>query len=148
MGSIGTLIEQAPNLDSRVSLAHDVDQFGLNKARFDWQISAFDKHTIRQTAVTMAKEFAKSRLGSIRLADFILDETMDIEFGNHSHHMGTTRMSDNPKYGVVDSDSKVHDLDNLYIAGSSIFSTGGACNPTMPIVQLTLRLADHLNGHS
>ena len=83
---------------------------------------------------------------SVRLADFILDETKEIELGRHAHHMGTTRMSKDPKNGVVDTNSKVHDLDNLYIAGSSVFSTGGACNPTMPILQLGLRLVDHLTA--
>ena len=53
-------------------------------------------------------------------------------------------MSHSPKAGVVDHNAKVHGIDNLYIGGSSIFSTGGACNPTMPIIQLCLRLAQHL----
>ena len=148
MGSIGTLIEQSPNRDSRVSLSNEIDSFGLRKGKFDWQINAYDRHTIRQTALTVAKEFANAGLGAIRLADFILDSTKDIPFGHHNHHMGTARMSDDPAYGVVDRNAKVHDLDNLYIAGSSVFSTGGACNPTMPIVQLSLRLADHLNDMS
>ena len=94
----------------------------------------------------MAKEFNQAGLGVVRLADFMLDESIDIQFGHHAHHMGTTRMSDDPIYGVVDKNSKVHDIDNLYVAGSSVFSTGGACNPTMPIIQLSLRLADHLSG--
>ena len=54
-------------------------------------------------------------------------------------------MSSNPKEGVVDGNCRVHDLENLYIGGSSVFATGGASNPTYTIVQLALRLADHLN---
>jgi len=146
MGTIGTLIEQAPNLDSRVSLGDTTDSFGLLKAQLNWQIGAYDQNTIRQAALTMAKEFSNAGLGQIRLADFILNPEQEIKFGHHAHHMGTTRMSDDPKYGVVDRNSKVHGLDNLYIAGSSVFSTGGACNPTMPIIQLCLRLADHLKA--
>ena len=60
--------------------------------------------------------------------------------------MGTTRMSKAAKDGVVDENCRVHGVGNLYIAGSSVFSTGGACNPTMPIIQLCLRLADHLSS--
>ncbi len=55
-------------------------------------------------------------------------------------------MSHKPEFGVVDENLKVHGIDNLYIAGSSIFSTGGACNPTMPIIQFCLRLSDHLTS--
>ena len=146
MGSIGTLIEQSPNLDSRVSLSQITDNFGLYRAKFNWQLSNFDRQTIRKTGLAMAKEFSLSGLGNVRLEDFILDSNQEIKFGHHAHHMGTTRMSEHPKYGVVDKNSKVHDLNNLYIAGSSVFSTGGACNPTMPIIQLTLRLADHLQS--
>jgi len=146
MGNIGTLIEQSPNLDSRVSLSKETDSFGLNRTKFDWQINDFDRKTIREAGQAVAIEFARANLGSVRLADFILDDKKEIEFGRHAHHMGTTRMSKDPKNGVVDTNSKVHDLDNLYIAGSSIFSTGGACNPTMPILQLGLRLIDHLTA--
>ena len=61
-----------------------------------------------------------------------------------AHHMGTTRMHDDPRQGVVDRNSKVHGVDNLYVAGSSVFPTSGAANPTLTLVALTLRLADHL----
>ena len=65
-----------------------------------------------------------------------------------SHHMGTTRMNDDPLRGVVDRNCKVHSVDNLYVAGSSVFPTSGVSNPTLSIVALTLRLADHLKGRS
>ena len=58
--------------------------------------------------------------------------------------MGTTRMYDSPKLGVVDRDCKVHDIGNLYIAGSSVFTTSGFANPTFSIIALALRLADHV----
>lgn len=65
-----------------------------------------------------------------------------LDWGNH--HLGTTRMSADPKRGVVDADSKVHGIANLYVAGSSVFPTYGSSNPTMNLVALTLRLADRL----
>ena len=146
MGSIGTLIEQSPNLNSRVSLSQDTDNLGLFRAKLDWQLSNFDRETIRKTGIAMAKEFSNSGLGNVRLAEFMLDSNQEIKFKHHAHHMGTTRMSNLPKYGVVNEHSRVHGIDNLYIASSSVFSTGGACNPTMPIIQLSLRLADHLSS--
>jgi choline dehydrogenase-like flavoprotein len=67
-----------------------------------------------------------------------------MDWGNH--HMGTTRMSADPKTGVVDPNSQVFGVSNLYVAGSSVFPTYGASNPTMNLVALTLRLANHLKG--
>ena len=58
--------------------------------------------------------------------------------------MGTTRMSNDPLRGVVDRNCKVHDVENLYVAGSSVFPTSGSANPTLTLVALTLRLAGHL----
>ncbi len=63
-----------------------------------------------------------------------------------SHHMGTTRMHADPKRGVVDQTSKVHGIANLFIAGSSVFPTVGHANPTLTIVALALRVADHIKG--
>jgi choline dehydrogenase-like flavoprotein len=60
------------------------------------------------------------------------------------HHIGTTRMHADPKQGVVDPDCRIHGLANLYVAGSSVFPTSGYANPTLTIVALALRLADHL----
>lgn len=148
MGNISTLMEQSPNLNSRVMLGSKVDKFGLRQTKFDWQINEYDKNTIRTIGKELAREFSAEGLGNVRLNDFVLDNSGDtaFQFSRHCHHMGTTRMSKDPKYGVVDTNAKVHDLDNLYIAGSSVFSTGGACNPTMPILQLCLRLVDHLTA--
>jgi choline dehydrogenase-like flavoprotein len=60
--------------------------------------------------------------------------------------MGTTRMSDDPRRGVVDRDGRVHGMANLYVAGSSVYPTGGAVNPTLTIAALALRLADRLRN--
>ena len=60
--------------------------------------------------------------------------------------MCTTRMSPDPRTGVVDRDCRVHGIANLYLAGSSVFATPGWANPTYTIVQMALRLGDHLAG--
>ena len=63
-----------------------------------------------------------------------------------AHHMGTTRMADDPTHGVVDAHCRVHGIENLFVAGSSVFPTGGSANPTLTLVALALRLSDHLKG--
>lgn len=143
-GVIGTLMEQFPDKESFVSLSHEKDSMGLRKAVLHWQINEEDHLTIRTIAKKMAMSFADAGLGIVKLEQYILDEALDIPVGPHAHHMGTTRMAKSPEHGVVDENCKVFGVENLYVAGSSIFSTGGACNPTMPIVQFALRLSDHL----
>lgn len=103
-----------------------------------------DEGSIRHIAVEVAKAFAKNDLGRVQLAPYILDEDSDIPTSIHSHQMGTTRMARNPEDGVVDVNCRVFETENLYISGSSVFATGGGGNPTMPIIQLTLRLGEHL----
>jgi len=76
--------------------------------------------------------------------EFALPTSGKGEIAGH-HHMCTTRMVSSPNDGVVDSNQKVFGIDNLFIAGSSVFSTGGHVNPTFTLVQMTLRLAEHLN---
>ena len=60
--------------------------------------------------------------------------------------MGTARMHDDPKQGVVDANLQVHGLANLFVAGSAVFPTYGAANPTVNLLALTLRLADHMKA--
>ena len=143
-GVIRTLIEQSPNKASRVTLNNDKDSLGLRRINLNWTMNDLDKRTIRITAIEAAKEFARNDYGRVQLAEYILDKDEEIPASHHCHHMGTTRMASSPQYGVVDENCKVFGINNLYIAGSSVFPTGGGCNPTFPIIQLTLRLADHL----
>jgi len=70
----------------------------------------------------------------------------ELRFSDASHHIGTTRMSSTARTGVVDSDCRVHGIDNLFVCGSSVFPTGGYANPTMTILALALRLGEHLRG--
>lgn len=64
------------------------------------------------------------------------------------HHLGTTRMGLTPDESVVDPDSRVHGIDNLWVTGGSVFPTGGYANPTLTLIALALRLADSLNRGS
>lgn len=144
-GVISTMIEQFPNAQSRISLLDETDELGVAKVNVNWALSATDRHTIKCIGSELAKQFANMGLGFVKLNDFVYDSDLPLKVQPHAHHMGTTRMAASPEFGVVDTDCKVFGTQNLYVAGSSIFATGGASNPTMPLLQFALRLADHLN---
>ncbi|MGH8482807.1 MAG: GMC oxidoreductase, partial [Pseudomonas sp.] len=144
-GVIGTMIEQFPNAQSGISLLEEKDALGMAKAHVHWELSADDRRTIKCIGTELAKQFAETQLGFVKLNPFVYDASVPLKMSPHAHHMGTTRMAASPEFGVVDRDCKVFGTENLYVAGSSIFATGGASNPTMPLLQFALRLADHLN---
>jgi choline dehydrogenase-like flavoprotein len=136
--------EPAPNPDSRVTLVRERDEVGMPRAELDWQLSASDRHAVRRSMEIVGAEFGRAGLGRVRILFEEEGSDWPADLAGGFHHMGTTRMSDDPKLGVVDRDCRVHGMSNLYVAGSSVFTTGGSSNPTMFIVALALRLADHL----
>jgi choline dehydrogenase-like flavoprotein len=144
-GVIGSLLEQAPNPKSRVTLKPQVDALGLRQINLHWELNDHDRRTIRTLGMSLAKEVARLDVARVKLSDFLLNDTPEIPVHHHAHHMGTTRMSRDPRDGVVDENCKVHGVDNLYMGGSSVFATGGGTDPTLTIVMLALRLAQHLN---
>jgi hypothetical protein len=140
---IGGAGEQQPNRDSRVTLSDRRDALGLPMTRLDWRLTAADKASLRRNLRALGAEFAAAGIGRLHLTLPEGDSWPDDLTGGN-HHMGTTRMAADPRQGVVDADCRVHGIDNLYVAGSSVFPTCGAANPTLTIVALALRLADHL----
>ncbi|MHC8299324.1 FAD-dependent oxidoreductase [Pseudomonas sp. ZS1P83] len=144
-GVLGTLIEQFPNPNSRISLLDERDALGMRKASIHWELTPADRNTVKSIGLEVAKCFADTGLGFVKLEECVYDVDLPLKVNPHAHHMGTTRMATSPEFGVVDENCKVFGVENLYVAGSSVFATGGACNPTMPLLQLALRLADYLN---
>jgi len=138
--------EQAPNPDSRITLSDQVDALGVPRVILDWQLTELDKRSIRRFYELLGQEMGRTGLGRIQLADWLSDnDTSWPSFVSGGwHHMGTARMHNDPRQGVVNSDCEVHGIDNLYIAGSAPFSTSGAPNPTLTLIALTLRLSDHV----
>ncbi len=132
--------EQTPNPHSRVTLSERRDALGMPVARLDWRLSDGDTESV--TGWLARLDDALRRTGQGRVAGPSEDWESQITGG--PHHMGTTRMSVDPRHGVVDGNCRVHSVDNLFVAGSSVFSTGGWANPTFALVSLALRLADHL----
>lgn len=146
--------EQAPNPESRILLSAERDALGNRRADLAWRLSGIDKHTAQVMAQAFDAELRRLGKGSVTASAWLGDASpqwpVDPTVGNHPiagyHHMGGTRMSADPADGVVDADCKVHGYANLYMAGSSVFATSGWANPTLTVVALSLRLADHLNG--
>jgi choline dehydrogenase-like flavoprotein len=147
-GSVRITSEQSPNAGSRITLSEDTDRLGLRKAVLDWRLSQIDLRTMLRAVMRFGEALAEARLGRVQVAEWLLASsklpgvTQD-EVGGH-HHMCTTRMAACPRQGVVDVQQRLFEANNLYVAGSSVFSSGGYANPTFTIVQMSLRLADHL----
>jgi len=139
--------EQAPNPDSRVLLSTERDALGMPLADLQWRMTPIDKRSIRVFYELLGQELGRAKLGRVRLGEWLLDGD-DMAWPTHLsagwHNMGTTRMHKDPKQGVVDANNKVHGVANLYMAGASVYPTGGAVNPTLTLVALSMRLADHL----
>ena len=133
--------EQAPNRESRVTLGLRRDDLGIPVARVTWRMTHDDHRSIEASARVVDAVLRSRGFGHVEWTA-CLDSTTLVEGNNH--HLGTTRMHTNPRLGVVDPSCRVHSVDNLFVAGCSVFPTYGASNPILTIVALALRLADKL----
>lgn len=134
--------EHPPLIDSRVSLSYDSDAHGSPLPNVEWRIGDQVRSSVLAVQERLAAHVAQSGLGKYvpRAGSFT-------ELGvpsSMAHHMGTTRMSHRAEDGVVTPDGRVHSVPNLFVAGSSVFPTSGYVNPTLTIVALAERLADHI----
>jgi choline dehydrogenase-like flavoprotein len=139
-------IEQVPNPDSRVLLLRERDALGMPRAACDARLSEADRRNDRRALELFGAEVGRMGLGRLKLLSTEDETEWPGDLNGGAHLMGTTRMSDDPKEGVIDRNCRVHGMANLYIAGSSIFPTGGSGTPTMTLVALALRLAQHLRS--
>lgn len=135
--------EQVPDRASRVTLSEHRDALGMNRLVLDWRIGEAERRSLERLHDVIGRRVEESGLGTLEVS---MRDAGELHFTDASHHMGTTRMSGDARTGVVDKDCRVHGLTNLYLAGSSVFPTGGHANPTLTIVALTLRLATHLKA--
>ena len=147
---LSTRIEQAPDPDSRVTLDTERDALGVPRARLHWKLNDLDKRSIRELYGILGTEIGRAGVGRVQVMEYLRDpddRSWPDFTGGGWHHMGTTRMSDNPKTGVVDANCRVHGIANLHVAGSSCYATAGAVNPTLTLVALSLRLSDRLKNN-
>ncbi len=144
---IGFGVEQLPNPMSRVMLSEKIDSLGMPRTSLDWRVSETEGRSISIFAGAVAAEWRRLGVAEFDPSDL---KTTGRELGENggyidaSHHMGTTRMGDDPATAVVDASCRVHDYDNLYISGSSVFPTGGFSNPTLTALALGFRVSDEL----
>lgn len=141
-----TIMEQEPNRINRVTLSNELDALGSPRARLEWHLGPlFEKTLVRTQELLIDGLKSLGYDCSIDVAPYSRDKRgLKNSVRWVRHHMGTTRMSIDPRYGVVDPDCRVYGVDNLFISGSSVFPTGGNDMPTLTIVALAHRLADHL----
>lgn len=145
-----TYMDQMPNPESRISLDGEKDILGLRKAQVDWNYFETERESIRRFNEQLALGLSGAGIGRVQVAPDLTDKTtfeqlMRQDSGG-GHQIGTTRMSSSPANGVVDRNCRVHGMENLYCTGSSVFPTTSWINPTMTIVALSCRLADHLKS--
>jgi choline dehydrogenase-like flavoprotein len=136
--------EQIPRHDSRVLLTEKRDSLGMRRIKVDWRYSPEDIISVERTLQTIDDELRRTGLGRFDFDRATLEEDL-LRFGAYGgHHVGTTRMGSDPRTSVVDSNSAVHGVANLFIASSSVFPTSSQANPTMMIVAQALRLTQHI----
>ncbi|HKU65236.1 MAG TPA: GMC family oxidoreductase [Rhizomicrobium sp.] len=139
--SLGCGLELLPDPNRRLTLTGEKDALGLPRLKLNMRMAEADFSLYHDTLKELGRQLLSSGTGMVKInRRESWSENMD--WGNH--HLGTTRMHDDPKQGVVDANSQVHGLGNLYVAGSSVFPTYSASNPTLNLIALALRLADHL----
>lgn len=146
---MNTRIEQAPNPNSRITLGNDKDAFGVPRANLHWELTQLDKDSIRKIYELIGQQLGISGIGRLRLMEFLRDKTdQSWPEGTNGgwHHMGTTRMSNSPNNGVVNSNCELHGISNLHVAGAACYPTSGAPNPTLTLVALSHRLSDHVKN--
>jgi len=136
------MIEQAPNPESRVTLGSDRDALGQRRVRLDWRLMDFDMESFTKSQEIVDQELRRAGLGRLYVEH--MNEIPPDRIRGGWHHMGTTRMHTDPEYGVVDQNCRVHGISNLFLAGPSVFPTSGYANPSLTIVALAVRLADHM----
>ncbi len=140
-------IEQQPDADSRITLDERRDMLGLRQARLNWTCGDLEMSTSRALTRWVGNGLARLGLAELRELPAMTDDAAWRQtVGDAAHPAGTTRMSADPGSGVVDAQSKVHGIAGLYVAGSSVFPICGYANPTLTIVALALRLAEHLQA--
>ncbi len=142
--SVHMAMEPFPNPDAFVRLSDERDMFNQQKLEVNWQITDRELANAHRAVEICALEFARMGLGRAYAPILEKPDEWPANMTSGKHHCGTTRMSDSPKTGVIDRNCKAFDIDNLYLTGSSVFPVISHTNPTMNLVALSLRLADHL----
>lgn len=136
--------EQQPQSASRVRLDGQRDALGMPQLHVDWRYTPWDIHTVRCSLALFSRDVRDSGIGTFTYDAAELEAEILRDGAYGGHHIGTTRMGDDPRTSVVNADGRIHGVSNLFVAGSATFPTSSQANPTLTIVALAVRLADHL----
>ncbi len=140
-----TQSEQSPNPDSRLTLDPDrTDALGMPRIKLDWRLSRIDKQSIMGAQEIIGAQLDRSGLGRLIPEPAFTEDSDDWGPGLRGghHHIGTARMSTDPKRGVVDPAGEAHTVRDLYVGDTAVFPVGGYANPFLTTVAWSLRLAD------
>lgn len=144
--ALGVSLETAPNPESRVSLSARRDFLGLPRLHVNWQTTRQDVDSFERFRALLLAGLGRAGVSFEEQQHALDGFGWPVSTTGSKHHLGTTRMSANPRRGVVDENCRVHGVDNLYVAGGSVFPTSGMANPTLTILALALRLVAHISG--
>ena len=137
--------EQQPNPGSRIKLSEHRDALGMPKAVVQWQWGEPERQAFAAYRQLFQSQWQAWNFGDIHWNEsFEPGSGWERNVSDIYHLMGGTRMAADPGGGVVDARLRVHGIDNLFVASCSVFPTGGSSNPTLTLMQLTLRLAQQL----
>lgn len=137
-------MEQEPDPESRLTIDRSrLDEFGIPYTEVNWRIGESTYRSQRRMHEIVRGILHEHGIDGFR-SRVLTSPLGDVKLWDMKHPSGTTRMSASPRSGVVSPDSRVHGVENLYVAGSSVFPTVGYFNPVLTIVALTLRLADEI----
>lgn len=141
------LSEQLPDPESRVTLSDQLDPLGVPLPRIDWRLHDEEYHTVHRLMELVIAEFERIGLPAPRPAPWMdSPETWRTRVLDRAHQLGSVRMGATPEEGAVDTDLRVYGTENVFVADGSVFPTGGHANPTLLIVALAHRLAQHVAG--
>lgn len=138
--------EQVPNRESRITLSETRDALGMPRLWLDWRISEQDVQSLCGVMRLAREAFTRSGCAQLCFDDATIEDEARASMPVGGHHLGTARMSDSSRDGVVDRNCAVHGIPNLYVAGGAVMPTSGHANPTLTIVALAIRLAEHLRS--
>ena len=133
-------LEQPPDPNNRIILSEKKDAVGRARSATHWTWGKQSLESACRAAEILNQALQKANIGELRTL-----KSTRVNPSAH-HHMGSTRMADDPRFGVTDSNARLHGSDNVYVAGSSLFPTGGYVNPTLTALALCLKLSDFLKS--
>jgi choline dehydrogenase-like flavoprotein len=136
--------EQQPNPSSRVTLAAATDALGMPRISIDWRYTAGDIETVGRAMSLLARDLRQNGVGDLKYDPSSVENEITRYGAYGGHHIGTARMGNDPRESVVDANCRIHGMTNLFVAGTAVFPTSSQANPTLTVVALALRLADHL----